>query len=162
MFTAVLALGSNLGDREKNISSALSALGGMGRLMAVSRLYENPAQGPGGQGDYLNAAAAIDTDLQPSELLERCMATEASLGRTRPFRDAPRTIDIDIIFFGDLSMKTESLEIPHPRWRGRDFVITPLLDLRDAGVFSAPEFEMLRLFLSVQSRKYEPFHAGLK
>ena len=90
------------------------------------------------------------------DIIKKCNEIEAELGRTRPFKDAPRTIDIDIIFYEDLEMKTPRLEIPHPRWRERDFVITPLLDLLGGGFFEEQKFAYVKDFLEDKTRKFEP------
>lgn len=156
MHLAVLALGSNLGKREDFINSACVEISKIGQILAKSKIYETPAQGYENQGDFLNAVIAISTELAPTELLLKCQQIELGQGRVRSFKDAPRTLDIDIIFFDDSIIESESLTVPHPRWHERDFVITPLLDLSESGVFDDKKFEKLRLFLSQKKREFKP------
>lgn len=159
MALSVLALGSNLGDRSGSLRAACREISMLGEILAKSKIYETKPVGYENQGDFLNAAIALDTDLKPLELLEKCQSIELGLARTRPFKDAPRTIDIDIIFYEDFEMRGDRLEIPHPRWHERDFVISPLLDLLDKGVFKDKKFEKLRLFLSLKKRMFNPFES---
>lgn len=159
MALCVLALGSNLGDRSGNLREACREISKLGKILAKSRIYETKPVGYENQGDFLNAAIALDADLKPLELLEKCQSIELKFGRTRPFKDAPRTLDIDIIFYEDFEMKGARLEVPHPRWHERDFVLTPLLDLLDLGVFKEKKFERLRLFLSLKTRMFNPFES---
>ena len=151
----VLALGSNMGSRGGFLSRALSQIARFCEVKKVSQVYETAPAGYLNQGDFLNCAAFCGAQIEPLELLKKCGEVEESLGRTRPFKDAPRTIDIDIIFYEDIKMRTPILEIPHPRWRGRDFVITPLLDLRDGGAFEAQKFAFIKDFLKDKTRKFE-------
>ena len=152
----VLALGSNLGSRGGFLSRALEKIAQFCEVKKVSQVYETAPAGYLNQGDFLNCAAFCSAQIEPLELLKKCNEIEADLGRTRPFKDAPRTIDIDIIFYEDLKMRTPRLEIPHPRWRERGFVITPLLDLRDGGLFEAQKFASIKNFLESETRKFEP------
>lgn len=126
---AFLGLGSNLGDRERNLERALDQLSGTGRVHISRRStwHETaPVGGPAGQGDYLNGACEIMTTLSPEELLERCQEIEAELGRVREERDGPRTIDIDILWYEGEVRDELSLTLPHPRWEERAFVLAPL------------------------------------
>jgi 2-amino-4-hydroxy-6-hydroxymethyldihydropteridine diphosphokinase len=129
----VLGLGSNLGDRERNIALAMSALAADGAmaLLGAAPLYETPPAGGPPQGDYLNSAVLLETSLSPREVLERALAIERSLGRVRPdpVRWGPRTIDIDILWIEGLAASEPDLAVPHPRLRERPFALRPLLDL---------------------------------
>jgi 3-oxoacyl-[acyl-carrier protein] reductase len=130
--TAHVGLGSNLGDRRGQLESALAALGQEGgvRVARVSPLYETaPVGGPAGQGHYLNAAAEVETDLGPRELLAALLRIEHSLGRVRQDRDGPRTIDLDLLLYGDQILNEPDLVLPHPRLHQRVFVLRPLADL---------------------------------
>ncbi len=130
MTKAYLSLGSNLGDREGYLEKALQALADHRvRIVRVSRAYETAPVGYMDQGWFLNLAAEIETGLSPRELLDRIIAVEASLGRRRGIRGGPRTIDIDILFFGDVCLDEPDLEIPHPRLHGRRFVLEPLAEI---------------------------------
>lgn len=127
MRRAYIALGSNLGDREQSLRTARAALPG---VVAVSRIYEtDPVGGPGGQGRFLNAVVALDTDLTPRELLELARRLEDQAGRVRGERWGPRTLDVDILLVGDLEVDEPDLVVPHPLMWERDFVIAPLADV---------------------------------
>jgi 2-amino-4-hydroxy-6-hydroxymethyldihydropteridine diphosphokinase len=125
-----LGLGSNVGDREGNIRGAVDQLNARGvHVLKISTIIEtNPVGGPP-QGLFLNAALRAETDLQPLDLLRVCLAAEAGLGRVRTVRNGPRTIDIDILLYDNLSLVTPELTIPHPRMQERDFVMRPLREI---------------------------------
>ncbi|HET6900070.1 MAG TPA: 2-amino-4-hydroxy-6-hydroxymethyldihydropteridine diphosphokinase [Vicinamibacteria bacterium] len=131
--TVYLGLGSNLGDREGHLGRGLEALGARGvRVTAVSGLYETEPVGGPAQGPYLNLAAAAETALPPEGLLQAALEAEAEAGRVRTVRNAPRTLDVDILFYGDLVRRTGHLTVPHPRLHERRFVLVPLADLAPA------------------------------
>ena len=129
--TAYLGIGSNLGDRMEFLKKAVRLLDeteGI-RVAGVSPVYETvPAGGPP-QGDYLNAAVALETSLEPRELMDACLAIEKSLGRVRNERWGPRIIDIDILLYGSRVISERGLDIPHPRMAERGFVLRPLADI---------------------------------
>ena len=131
MSVAYIGLGSNLGDKAANLRAAIEALGRhpQVRVVAVSPLYRSEAWGKTDQDWFINAAAKLETDLQPLELLDVLLATEKEMGRVRHERWGPRTIDLDLLLYGKIQMKTESLILPHPYVRERAFVLRPLLDL---------------------------------
>ncbi|NKX55089.1 2-amino-4-hydroxy-6-hydroxymethyldihydropteridine diphosphokinase [Arthrobacter mobilis] len=125
---AVLALGSNLGERSDTLSLAVADLVDTPqvRLREVSPVVQTkPVGGPAGQPDYLNMVVEVETDLAPLELLAHCQAVEHKHHRVREVRWGPRTLDIDIITYGDLVMEDERLTLPHPRAAGRAFVLQP-------------------------------------
>jgi 2-amino-4-hydroxy-6-hydroxymethyldihydropteridine diphosphokinase len=124
-----LGLGANLGDRRANLATALRRLPPAVRVEAVSALYESPPQPPSPPPAYLNAAARIETELEPEALLSYLKQLETALGRTPSARWAPRVIDLDIDLYDDRIFATEALHIPHPRLVERSFVLRPLLDL---------------------------------
>jgi 2-amino-4-hydroxy-6-hydroxymethyldihydropteridine diphosphokinase len=125
-----LSLGSNLGDRAENLRRAIEELHGVRR---VSSVYETqPADVPD-QAWFLNCVVKIETDQEPLELLHTLQAIEQRLGRVRTVPRGPRTVDLDILFFGDTVMETPELTIPHPRLEVRRFVLEPLAEI-------APEF----------------------
>lgn len=128
MTDAYLGLGSNLGDREALLRAAITALDATPnvRVTAISSLYETPPWGPVPQGPYLNACIALDTTLSPRELLTLCLAIERDHGRERAIRWGPRTLDIDVLLYGDESIDEEGLIVPHPRMTERAFVLVPL------------------------------------
>ncbi len=132
MTIAYIALGSNLGDREDSLRHALTALRqteGI-EVMRVSPLYETrPVGGPAGQGWYLNAVAEVRSERQPHELLAVLLHIEKQLGRVRGEKDGPRTLDLDLLLFGDLVRADAQLTVPHPRMHERLFVLQPLAQL---------------------------------
>ncbi len=128
---AYVALGSNLGDRRAQLAAALEALRSTPetRVVAVSALYETEPVGPP-QGRYLNAAVHLKTGLAPGALLARLLAIEAEAGRVRgPERNAPRSLDLDLLLYADLELREPGLEVPHPRLAERPFVLEPLREL---------------------------------
>lgn len=124
---AFLALGSNLGDREAFIRTAVE---NMPDVVAVSGIYEtDPVGGPADQPPFLNAVVELDTELTPRQLLELCRRLEQEAGRVRTERWGPRTLDVDVLLVGDLVVNEPDLIVPHPRMWERDFVLRPLADL---------------------------------
>jgi len=125
---AYVALGSNLGDRLGQMQSALERLsaGDAMTVLQVSPIYENRAVGMGEADPFLNAIAEVETSLRPLEVLDRCLEVETQLGRVRTGEWAPRTIDLDVIAYGDEVIENERLHVPHPRIAERDFVVHPL------------------------------------
>jgi 2-amino-4-hydroxy-6-hydroxymethyldihydropteridine diphosphokinase len=125
-----LGLGSNVGDSEALLKSALAELDRPDlKLQRVSSIYETEPIGLREQRWFLNLAAEFETELFPKQLLHRMQKIEMSMGRRRTVENAPRTIDIDILLYGSIVMKTEELEIPHPRYRERRFTLAPLAEL---------------------------------
>lgn len=135
MEAVALSLGSNLGDRMESLRAALRALSAHMDVEAVSSVYETSPVGCEPQGDFLNAAVVGETGMEPHTFLVAIQAVEAEQGRERPFPGAPRTLDIDIIFFGSRIIRDDTLVVPHPSWKERAFVLVPLAeigpDLRD-------------------------------
>lgn len=129
MTTVYLALGSNVGDPAAHIRRAVELLGASVHDIRQAPVYRSKAVGHTDQADFLNTAVSGQTDLAPPELLAFLKEVEAKVGRTPTFHWGPREIDIDIIFYGGLRLETPELVIPHPAFRGRDFVLRPLCDL---------------------------------
>jgi 2-amino-4-hydroxy-6-hydroxymethyldihydropteridine diphosphokinase len=128
--TVYLSLGANLGDREAALRAALDALRAAGvTVERTSSLYETEPQDLRDQPWFLNLVAECRTELFPMQLLQRVQKIEASLGRKRTVNKGPRTIDIDIILYGSAIVRTAKLEIPHPGFRERRFVLAPLCEL---------------------------------
>jgi 2-amino-4-hydroxy-6-hydroxymethyldihydropteridine diphosphokinase len=123
-----LALGSNLGDRQRNMSAALERVQPLVRIEAVSSLYETDPVPPG-QPPYLNAACRCTTGLQPQALLRHLKEVERDLGRRSARRWAPRPIDIDLLLYGDLVVELAGLQLPHPELTQRTFVLVPLAEI---------------------------------
>ena len=123
---AALSLGSNLGDREAHLKSAVEGLDG---VLAVSRIIETSPVGGPPQPGYLNAAVVLETDLDAKALLGRCLALERAAGRTRGVLWGPRTLDVDLLLFGDRVIDEPGLNVPHPRLAQRAFVLEPLAEI---------------------------------
>jgi 2-amino-4-hydroxy-6-hydroxymethyldihydropteridine diphosphokinase len=131
MVEAFVGIGSNLGDRESHLQAALELLAAEEEfaVMAVSQFRETESVGPVEQEPFLNAAVRIGTDLEPRELLERLLGIELRLGRVRRERFGPRTIDLDLLLYGDEVLDEPGLTVPHPRVHERRFALEPLIDL---------------------------------
>ena len=124
---ACVALGANLGDAVATVQQALHDLASLPttHLVKASSLYRSApheAQGP----DFINAVVLVQTQLSPLALLHALQALELQSGRERPYINAPRTLDLDVIFYGDVVLQTPELTLPHPRWQARAFVLLPL------------------------------------
>lgn len=131
MILCYLAVGSNLGDRENYLDQArqlISKTSGIYFLQA-SRIYETEPVGGPVQGKYLNAVLEIETELAPETLLAVLLEIEKKLGRIRTVPNGPRTIDLDILFYGEQVIHLPGLQVPHPRLHMREFVLKPLMDL---------------------------------
>lgn len=132
-----IGLGSNVGDRRATLSRAIAELDASPGVSVtkLSAFHETePVGGPPGQGLYLNAAASIETTLEPLELLSLLHQIEAGNGRTREVHWGERTLDLDLLLYDDRIMKTTDLTIPHPRMAGRRFVLEPLLEVAPGAV----------------------------
>jgi 2-amino-4-hydroxy-6-hydroxymethyldihydropteridine diphosphokinase len=141
-----LALGSNLGERLEHLQLAVDALTRVSgvRVAAVSRVYETEPVGGPPQDAYLNAVVAIETDLDPRELLERCQEIEALAARERAERWGPRTLDVDILLVDGIRFESADLTIPHPRMWDRGFVLAPLRDVAPGLVDAGRSWEGVR------------------
>ena len=130
---AYVGLGANLGDARLTLRAALEALAALPdtQLVAVSSLYRSAPIDSSGP-DYLNAVAALDTALEPHALLSALQAIEQVHGRERPYRNAPRTLDLDLLLHGDARLDTPTLTLPHPRLHQRAFVLLPLAEIAPA------------------------------
>jgi 2-amino-4-hydroxy-6-hydroxymethyldihydropteridine diphosphokinase len=132
--TAYLGLGSNLGDRRQHLAEAVRHLhaGPARQVVKTSLVYESSPVGVAAQPDFLNLVVQVATAHAPHELLAKCLRIETELGRVRRERWGPRTIDIDLLLYGDVCIDDESLTVPHPRMRGRGFVLAPLAEIAPA------------------------------
>ena len=128
LHTAYIALGSNLGDRVKNLLTSLRELRTSCTVTDTSFLYETPPAYMADQPKFLNAVCKVSTKLSPEDLLVELKRIEKVLGRVESFRNGPRSADLDILFYDGTEMKTETLEIPHPRIQEREFVLRPLCE----------------------------------
>lgn len=128
---AYVALGSNLGDREANLRRALELMGQSGiRVAAVSRFLESEPYGVTDQPKFVNAVARVETELEPVELLDTLLGIENTMGRVRLRHWGERNIDLDLLLYDDVKMRTEKLTLPHPDMQNRDFVMKPLAEVR--------------------------------
>lgn len=132
---AYIGLGANLGDPADAVQTAIEALGRLpaSRVEAVSALYRSApidADGP----EFINAVAAMHTTLTAYELLAQLQAIEAEFGRARPYPNAPRTLDLDLLLYGDREIASDDLTVPHPRMHERAFVLKPLAELAGEGL----------------------------
>ena len=133
---AYIGIGANLGDARANVEDALARLGALPAttLLRRSSSYRSAPIDSSGD-DYINAVACIDTTLAAADLLAALQTIELSHGRERPWRNAPRTLDLDILLYGDAVIDSAALRVPHPRMHERAFVLAPLLEI-------APDIEL--------------------
>jgi 2-amino-4-hydroxy-6-hydroxymethyldihydropteridine diphosphokinase len=129
---AYIGVGSNIGDKKANCRKAIELLADTGRIIRVSSLYHTEPVGYKEQEDFINAVVSIETDLSAGELLDACFAIEGRLGRKRALRWGPRTIDLDILLYGDQIMNQQHLVLPHPLMATRKFVLAPLAEIAPA------------------------------
>lgn len=131
---AYIGIGANLGQAEHNVRQALAALQKIPQtqLNAASSLYASAPVDAGGD-DYVNAVARLETQLDADALLRQLQAIEQTFGRERSFRNAPRTLDLDLLLYGQAQIASATLDVPHPRMMARAFVLLPLLEL-DASI----------------------------
>lgn len=127
--TAYIGIGSNIGDKTTNCRKGIELLAEAGRVIRVSSLYYTEPVGYKEQEDFVNAVVCIETDLPPMDLLGVCHSLEDKLGRTRTMRWGPRTLDLDILLYGNLVMEHPDLVIPHPLIAARKFVLVPLAEI---------------------------------
>jgi len=128
---AFIGIGANLNDPETGVRCAIHALGQIPdtRLIASSSLYRTAPVGYLDQPDFINAVVELETSLAPSELLTQLLLIEQRFGRKRSTRNAPRTLDLDLLLYGDRDMCSETLTLPHPRMAERAFVLVPLAEI---------------------------------
>ncbi len=127
--TAYIGIGSNLGEKESNCRKAIELLSRAGRVVRVSSFYCTEPVGYRDQESFINAVAEVETEMSPIELLAVCHMIENDLGRSRLFRWGPRSIDLDILLYGDAVVNESNLSIPHPFLSVRRFVLAPLCEI---------------------------------
>ena len=127
--TTYLSLGSNVGDRERNLQDAIAHIGRLGQVRKVSSIYETEPLEFTEQPWFLNCAVALDTTLSARDLLSALLAIEETMGRKRTVKKGPRTIDIDVLLFGDALIDSSALTVPHPEMHRRRFVLEPLAEI---------------------------------
>ncbi|MFH1043806.1 MAG: 2-amino-4-hydroxy-6-hydroxymethyldihydropteridine diphosphokinase [Pseudomonadota bacterium] len=131
MHIAFIGLGSNLDDPKSKVRQGLAALAELPRTQfaAASSLYRSAPLGPAGQPDFVNAIARLSTGLAPQALLAALLAIERRFGRVRSFRNAPRTLDLDLLLYDAQCIDEPGLAVPHPRMHRRAFVLAPLVEI---------------------------------
>lgn len=154
MTTVFLGLGSNSGDRKKNILKAIKLLEKSGqKVLRLSSLRETKPYGYKKQKNFFNAVVKLKTKLLPLELLELCKKIEKKIGRTKSFRWGPREIDVDILFFGKEVIKNKKLTIPHSDLHNRNFVLTPLLEIAPNFVHPVFKKRVSEIYSTLQGEK---------
>ena len=136
MSRAVIGLGANLGEPAAQLRAAIAAIARLSgtRILKASSLYRTAPVGYAAQPAFVNAAVAIETTLAPRALLDALLAIERSAGRERTFKDAPRTLDLDILLYGDRVIDEPGLRVPHPRLHERAFALAPLVEVEPDAV----------------------------
>ena len=147
--TAYVGLGANLGDRVATLREAARRVRELGRVGAVSSLYETEPVGMREQPPFLNAALALETPLSPTALFAGLLAIERDLGRVRTYRNAPRTLDLDVLLLDGLVLNAPELTVPHPRLHERVFVLAPLAEIAPSLVHPILGASMAELFASL-------------
>lgn len=157
---AYISLGSNIGDKIESIRKALGMLERAGRITAVSSLYRTEAVGYPEQEEFLNAVVALETNMSPLSLLATCHVIEDALGRRRLMHWGPRTIDLDILLYGDKVIDNGELTIPHPLMAERRFVLVPLCEIAPRAVHPVLNKTAEQLLKKLQDphavRKFRP------
>lgn len=138
MKKAYIGIGTNIGDRLNNIENAVKSLGLLPgtQVTKVSSVYETEPWGYADQDDFLNACVEVETNLSPKAVLGACLGIEAAYGRERPFKNAPRILDIDLLLYEDVTIDEPELILPHPRMHERAFVLIPLKDILETLQFN--------------------------
>jgi 2-amino-4-hydroxy-6-hydroxymethyldihydropteridine diphosphokinase len=147
-----IALGSNLGDRDARLREALALLGSSIWALQASTFHDTDPVGVAPQPQFLNAAAVGQTTLTARELLSMLLELERQLGRERPYPGAPRTIDLDLILYGDAVIGEPGLIVPHPRFRERRFVLEPLAEIAADWVDPVTGLTIAELWRAVKTR----------
>ncbi len=153
MTNAALGLGSNLGDRRAHLDAAVRALGALGRVLAVSSFRETAPVGGPPQPDYLNGAVTLSTGKSPFELLLAVQEIERRAGRERGVRWGPRTLDIDLLLYGEEIVREPDLAVPHPRLKERLFVLEALAEIAADWTVPGPGRTVRDLLLDLRARR---------
>ena len=139
----ILSLGTNLGDRKRNIERAVEAINSIPYtdVEKMSSVYETEPVGYARQDNFYNCVVYVVSKFEPNEMLGICLGIEAGFGRERGLKNGPRILDIDVIFADNQKIKTRNLEVPHPRYHERRFVLEPLLEIFPDGKVFGMEFK---------------------
>jgi len=152
---AYISAGSNIGDREENLDFGARRLGERGKLLRKSSVYETEPVGYADQPWFLNQVFELETEFTPHELLAWCNEIERDGGRVRTFQNAPRTLDLDILLYGDLIISDPDLIIPHPRMTERRFVLEPLAEIAPGLLHPIEKMTIGELLIRVKENIYE-------
>lgn len=157
---AYLSLGSNLGNREQNLRGAIRQASALGRLVAVSSFYQTEPVEFTDQPWFLNCVIALETATQPAQLMAELLRIEHEMGRQRVLKKGPRSIDIDILLFGDDVVNTPELTIPHPEMARRRFVLQPLAEIAPELLHPVSQKTVTQILAELPAgqrvQKYEP------
>lgn len=161
---AIIALGSNLGDRFEYLQSSLNEIGELSEteIVKVSNIYETKPVGGPEQGNYLNAVGSINTELSAEEFLLKLLLIELNLGRERSVVWGPRTIDLDLIWFNDQTLDSEKLTLPHPRAQERCFVLKPWLEIDEDAMLKGSRIKDLIINLDCTGVEMYPSKLVIK
>jgi len=166
METAYIALGANIpsfaGSPRETLEAAILCLAELGTIVSRSRLYETAPVGYTDQPTFLNAAIAIETILEPETLLDRLLAIERSFGRDRShgIPNGPRTLDLDILLYGNRILNTQKLQVPHPRIAQRAFVLIPLSEIAPGRIHPQLNRSMTQLLQDLEKHDEDLIHGG--
>lgn len=157
---AYLSLGSNLGNREQNLQKAIRRASALGRIVAVSSFYETEPVEFTDQPWFLNCVIALETTAHPAQLMAELLRIEHEMGRQRIVKKGPRSIDLDILLFGDAVVNTPELTIPHPEMTRRRFVLQPLAEIAPELLHPVSQKKVTQLLAELapgqRVQKYEP------
>ena len=147
-----LSLGSNLGDKKKNLEEALRELEKFSVILKKSSIYETEPVGFEWQDDFFNLAVKIKSELPPQELIKKTQAVERRMGRKKNFKNGPRKIDLDIIFCDELILDLPKLKIPHPEAAKREFVLAPIVEIEPDKIHPVLGLRMREVYENFKSR----------
>ena len=154
MAEAYIALGSNLGNKEENIRRAINLVREKCNILDFSSIYETEPIGYKEQDSFLNCVVKVETDLEPKELLDFVLSIEKRLGRVRTFKNAPRIIDLDILFYENKVINYNGLIIPHPRLHERAFVLEPIKEISGNLIHPVLKNSIMEIHKNLKSKEW--------